>query len=235
MVFTYCLANSIYIFLCGAGKGHLMSRVFLFRSRQQYVKHVSASWRSWCQTDVCALCLEFVEMSTSHSRDAQLKQFMQMYELRAVCNGCIEKHSHISYTIIATPHRCSHDVLLARAKVRGHRWSRVFQRPTHPRPHRYEVCWYFQEDVGCCMHRDRCTFASSPEEAAVWNLQKHTNLDHRTLIHLITQRKQQAESKKEDARSSSQELSSYQEKLLEEYRCSSNEILVVSKLKSCTR
>nr|XP_699251.2 helicase with zinc finger domain 2 [Danio rerio] len=166
-------------------------------------------------------------MSTSHSRDAQLQQFMQMYELRAVCNGCTEKHSHISYTIIATPHRCSHDVLLARAKVRGSRWSRVFQRPTHPRPQRYEVCWYFQEDVGCRIHRDRCTFASSPEEAAVWNLQKHTNLDHRTIIHLITQRKRRAESKKE-AQPSFQELSSYQEKLLEEYRSSSNEILVIS-------
>ncbi|XP_026145910.1 helicase with zinc finger domain 2-like [Carassius auratus] len=172
---------------------------------------------------------ESVKMSTVQSRDAKLQAFMQMYELRAACNVCTHKKSHVSYSIIATPHRCSHSLLLVRAKVRGHKWSPVSVRPTHPQPSRYEVCWYFKEDVGCYMHHNRCTFASSPEEAAVWNLQKHTNLDHKTLIHLITQRKRLDEhSRQEDGQSSAHEPSSYQEKLLEEYRCSSNEILIIS-------
>ncbi|XP_073704971.1 3'-5' exoribonuclease HELZ2 [Garra rufa] len=168
-------------------------------------------------------------MSMVKSRDAQLQAFMQIYELRAVCNACTHKHSRISYSIITTPHRCSHNLLLVRVKVRGHRWSPVSTRPSHPRPIRYEVCWYFKEDVGCCVHHDRCTFASSPEEAAVWNLQKHTNLDHKTLIHLITQRKRLDEqSRQEDGQLSTHEPSSYQEKLLEEYRRSCNEILIIS-------
>ncbi|KAG1934976.1 putative helicase with zinc finger domain [Pimephales promelas] len=168
-------------------------------------------------------------MSTVNARDAQLQEFMQMYELRAACNVCIHQYSRISYSIIATPHRCSHNLLLVRAKVRGHKWSPVFSRPSHPRPSRYEVCWYFKEDVGCYVHHDRCTFASSPEEAAVWNLQKNTNLDDKTLIHLITQRERLAEqSRQGDGQSNFHELSSYQEKLLEEYRSSSNEILIIS-------
>uniref|UniRef100_A0A671K4Z8 RNB domain-containing protein n=1 Tax=Sinocyclocheilus anshuiensis TaxID=1608454 RepID=A0A671K4Z8_9TELE len=163
------------------------------------------------------LWLESVEMSTVQSRDAQLQAFLQMYELRAACNVCTHKQSHISYSIIATPHRCSHNLLLVRAKVRGHKWSPVSERPAYPQPSRYEVCWYFKQDVGCYMHHNRCTFASSPEEAAVWNLQKHTNLDHKTLIHLITQRKRLDEqSRQEDGQSSAREPSSYQEKLLEE-------------------
>ncbi|XDV27827.1 hypothetical protein PO909_031305 [Leuciscus waleckii] len=175
------------------------------------------------------LWLESVEMSTVQARDAQLQEFMQMYELRAACNDCTHEYSRISYSIIATPHRCSHNLLLVRAKVRGHKWRPVFSRPSHPRPARYEVCWYFKEDVGCYVHHDRCTFASSPEEAAVWNLQKNTNLDHKSLIHLITQRERLAEqSRQGDGQSSSHELSSYQEKLLEEYRTSSNEIRIIS-------
>uniref|UniRef100_A0A8C2PXC4 Si:dkey-97a13.6 n=1 Tax=Cyprinus carpio TaxID=7962 RepID=A0A8C2PXC4_CYPCA len=175
-------------------------------------------------------------MSTVKSRDAQLQEFMQMYELRATCNACTHKQTRISYSIIATPHRCSHNLLLVRAKVRGHKWSPVSMRPAYPQPSRYEVCWYFKEDIGCYMHLESCTFASSPEEAAVWNLQKHTNLDHETLIHLITQRKRLNEqSRQGDGQLSTHEPSSYQEKLLEEYRCSSNEILIVSKMKICTR
>ncbi|KAK7159588.1 hypothetical protein R3I94_005818 [Phoxinus phoxinus] len=175
------------------------------------------------------LWLESVEMSTVKARDAKLQEFMQMYELRAACNACAHKYSRICYSIIATPHRCSHNLLLVRAKVRGHKWRPVFSRPTHPQPIRYEVCWYFKEDVGCYVHHDRCTFASSLEEAAVWNLQKHTNLDHTRFIQLITQRERLAEQGRQgEGQSSSHELSSYQEKLLEEYRSSSNEILIIS-------
>ncbi|KAI2667799.1 Helicase with zinc finger domain 2 [Labeo rohita] len=177
---------------------------------------------------VCVLWLESVEMSMVQSRDAQLQAFMQIYELRAACNVCTHKHSRISYSMITTPHRCSHNLLLARVK-RGQRWSPVSMRPSYPQPIRYEVCWYFLEDVGCYVHHDRCTFASSQEEAAVWNLQKHTNLDHKRLIHLITQRKRLDEqSRQEDGQSSPHEPSSYQEKLLEEYRRSCNEILIIS-------
>ncbi|XP_016419626.1 helicase with zinc finger domain 2-like isoform X2 [Sinocyclocheilus rhinocerous] len=168
-------------------------------------------------------------MSIVQSRDAQLQAFMQMYELRAACNACTHKQSRISYSIIATPHRCSHNLLLVRAKFRGHKWSPVSMRPSYPRPNRYEVCWYFKEDVGCYVHHDRCTFASSPEEAAVWNLQKHTNLNHERLIHLITQRQRLDEqSRQEDGQSRAHEPLSYKEKLLEEYRRSCNEILIIS-------
>uniref|UniRef100_A0A9J8D0W5 Si:dkey-97a13.6 n=1 Tax=Cyprinus carpio carpio TaxID=630221 RepID=A0A9J8D0W5_CYPCA len=164
----------------------------------------------------CMCVMAFQEMSTVQSRDAQLQAFMQEYELRAACNACTHKYSRISYSIIATPHRCSHNLLLVRAKVRGHRWNPVSMRPSYPHPNRYEVCWYFKEDVGCYVHHDRCTFASSPEEAAV-------------LIHLITQRQRLDEqSRQEDGQSRAHEPLSYKEKLLEEYRRSCNEILIVS-------
>lgn len=207
-----------------------MSCVFLFPHLrlhlQQYLRlRVPAEG-----IHVCVLWLESVEMSMVQSRDAQLQAFMQIYELRAACNVCTHKHSRISYSMITTPHRCSHNLLLARVK-RGQRWSPVSMRPSYPQPIRYEVCWYFLEDVGCYVHHDRCTFASSQEEAAVWNLQKHTNLDHKRLIHLITQRKRLDEqSRQEDGQSSPHEPSSYQEKLLEEYRRSCNEILIVSSM-----
>ncbi|KAL0201259.1 hypothetical protein M9458_004446, partial [Cirrhinus mrigala] len=55
-------------------------------------------------------------MAMVQSRDAQLQAFMQIYELRAACNACTHKRSRISYSIITTPHRCSHDLLLARVK-----------------------------------------------------------------------------------------------------------------------
>ncbi|TRY66323.1 hypothetical protein DNTS_024319 [Danionella cerebrum] len=163
-------------------------------------------------------------MSTGRPRDAYLQEFMQMYELRAACDGCTHKHSRISYSITATPHQCSRDLLLVKAKIRGHKWSPVLPRPTHPRPRRYEVCWYFQEDIGCSKHHEKCTYASCPEEAAVWNMQKNTNLDNKTIIHLITQKNQLAE----HGETSSQGHSSYQERLLEEYRRSNNEILIIS-------
>uniref|UniRef100_A0A8C2DV44 Si:dkey-97a13.6 n=2 Tax=Cyprinus carpio TaxID=7962 RepID=A0A8C2DV44_CYPCA len=164
----------------------------------------------------CMCVMAFQEMSTVQSRDAQLQAFMQEYELRAACNACTHKYSRISYSIIATPHSCSHNLLLVRAKVRGHRWNPVSMRPSYPHPNRYEVCWYFKEDVGCYVHHDRCTFASSPEEAAV-------------LIHLITQRQRLDEqSRQEDGQSRAHEPLSYKEKLLEEYRRSCNEILIVS-------
>uniref|UniRef100_A0A8C1QFN1 Si:dkey-97a13.6 n=1 Tax=Cyprinus carpio TaxID=7962 RepID=A0A8C1QFN1_CYPCA len=177
----------------------------------------------------CMCVMAFQEMSTVQSRDAQLQAFMEKYELRAACNACTHKYSRISYSIIATPHSCSHNLLLVRAKVRGHRWNPVSMRPSYPHPNRYEVCWYFKEDVGCYVHHDRCTFASSPEEAAVWNLQKQTNLDHVRLIHLITQRQRLDEqSRQEDGQSRAHEPLSYKEKLLEEYRRSCNEILIIS-------
>lgn len=190
----------------------------------------SCTWSWECQLKtVCVLWLESLEMSTVQSRDAQLQAFMQMYELRAACNDCTHKQSRICYSIITTPHRCSHNLLLVRAKARGHKWSPVSMRPSYPCPNRYEVCWYFKEDVGCYVHHDRCTFASSPEEAAVWNLQKHTNLDHERLIHLITQRQRlDKQSRQEDGQSRAHEPLSYKEKLLEEYRRSCNEILIVS-------
>ncbi|XP_051984818.1 helicase with zinc finger domain 2 [Xyrauchen texanus] len=168
-------------------------------------------------------------MATAQSRDAQLLEFMQLYELKAACQVCTHKHSRISYSIISKTHHCTQDLLLVRAKVNGLRWSPVYCRPSHPQPILYRVCWFFKEDVGCIVHCDCCTFASSKEEAAVWNLQKHTNLDHKSLIHLITQRERLTkQNRNSDSQSSSQNLPSYQEKLLEEYRRSSNEILIIS-------
>lgn len=85
------------------------------------------------------------------------------------------------------------------------------------------------------MHGNYCTFARSTEEAAVWNLEKQTNSDHKNLIHLINQREKVSEhSRQGDVKSSSQSLSVYQEKLLEEFRRSSNEILIVGEAKYCT-
>ncbi|XP_065122965.1 3'-5' exoribonuclease HELZ2 isoform X1 [Paramisgurnus dabryanus] len=168
-------------------------------------------------------------MSTMQLKDAQLQQFMQVYALRTACNECTRKHSYISYSILSVPHRCSQNLMLVKAKAKGHRWSPVSCRPSYPRPRRYEVCWFFKEEVGCTVHRDKCTFARSTEEAAVWNLEKQTSLDHKSLIHLINQREKVNEhSRREDVKSSSQSLSLYQEKLLEEFRRSSNEILIIS-------
>lgn len=162
------------------------------------------------------------------SKDAHLQEFMQVYELRAACKECAYRRSRISYSILSVPHRCAQDLILVKAKVKGHRWSPVSHPPSYPRPSRYEVCWFFKEDAGCVVHRERCTFASSVEEAAVWNLQKQTNLDLKSLILFFNQtEKLNKQSRQGDAQSSSRSPSSYQEKLLEEYRQSSNEILIV--------
>lgn len=169
-------------------------------------------------------------MSTMQSRDAKVQEFMEGYELRAGCNECTYRRSRVSYSFLSVSHQCAQDLMLVKAKVKGHRWSTVSHRPSYPRPSRYEVCWFFKEDAGCVVHGERCTFARSAEEAAVWNLQKQTNLDLESLILLINQTKKLKEQIREGyAHSSSRSPSSYQEKLLEEYRKSSNEILIVGK------
>ncbi|XP_067359876.1 3'-5' exoribonuclease HELZ2-like isoform X1 [Channa argus] len=49
------------------------------------------------------------------------------------------------------------------------------------------VCNYFVENSGCTHHKNRCTFARSEEEAAVWNFVKRYRLDHVLLCNLVAQ------------------------------------------------
>uniref|UniRef100_A0A7N6F662 C3H1-type domain-containing protein n=1 Tax=Anabas testudineus TaxID=64144 RepID=A0A7N6F662_ANATE len=122
-------------------------------------------------------------MSDSESRLAQL---MSTHDLKLACNQCSVKEKEITYKLRSVQHVCAHNLLLCRAKG-GSIWRPVSRRPTFPKPSHYMVCYHFVENFGCTYHKNRCTFARSDEEAAVWNFVKHHKLDHVFLCNLIAQ------------------------------------------------
>nr|XP_020471411.1 helicase with zinc finger domain 2 isoform X2 [Monopterus albus] len=108
------------------------------------------------------------------------------HDFKLVCTQCSVKEKEITYTLKPVYHQCACNVLLCKAKG-GSIWRPISKRPTFPNPSQYETCWYFKEDSGCSYHGNRCTFARSDEEAAVWNFVKQHRLDHTLLCNLIAQ------------------------------------------------
>ncbi|XP_022600678.1 helicase with zinc finger domain 2 isoform X1 [Seriola dumerili] len=108
------------------------------------------------------------------------------HDLKLACTQCSVKEREITYTLKSVHHQCARTLLLCKAKG-GSEWRPVNGRPKFPMPSQYEVCHYFVESFGCTYHRNRCTFARSDEEAAVWNFVKRHRLDHILLCNLVAQ------------------------------------------------
>ncbi|KAM9859234.1 3'-5' exoribonuclease HELZ2-like [Aulostomus maculatus] len=108
------------------------------------------------------------------------------HDLKLVCAQCSIQENEITYMIKSVPHQCAHNLFLCRA-TGGSKWRPVSRRPAFPNPIRYMVCNYYVEGRGCTEHKNRCTFARSEEEAAVWNFEKHQKLDHASLCSLVAQ------------------------------------------------
>ncbi|KAM9362141.1 3'-5' exoribonuclease HELZ2-like [Symphorus nematophorus] len=122
-------------------------------------------------------------MSASGS---QLAPLLSTHDLKLVCAQCSVKEKEITYTLKSVHHQCARSLLLCKAKG-GSRWRPISRRPTFPNPSQYEVCHFFVEGYGCKHHKNRCTFARSAEEAAVWTFVKRHRIDHVTLYQLIAQ------------------------------------------------
>ncbi|XP_042082561.1 helicase with zinc finger domain 2 isoform X4 [Haplochromis burtoni] len=122
-------------------------------------------------------------MSASASR---LSPLLLVYDLKLVCTQCSVKEQEITYRLKSVQHKCGHNVLLCKAKG-GIKWRPVSRRPIFPNPNKYMACWYYVEGRGCTQHKNRCTFARSDEEAAVWTFEKHQGLDHALLCNLIAE------------------------------------------------
>ncbi|KAM7006817.1 3'-5' exoribonuclease HELZ2-like [Tautogolabrus adspersus] len=122
-------------------------------------------------------------MSASESKLAPL---LSTHFLRLVCPQCSVQKGEITYSLTSVQHQCERSLLLCKARD-GDTWRLVSRRPKFPNPSRYEVCYYFKEGSGCREHKNRCTFARSDEEAAVWTFEKQHRVDHFLLCQLITQ------------------------------------------------
>lgn len=120
-------------------------------------------------------------MSTSGSRLAPL---LSTHDLKVVCAQCCVQEKEITYKLKSVQHQCTRNLLLCKAKGSS-KWRPVSRRPTFPKPSQYAVCYFFQEGLGCTHHKNRCTFARSDEEAAVWTFEKNHRLDHVLLCHLV--------------------------------------------------
>ncbi|XP_070758361.1 3'-5' exoribonuclease HELZ2-like [Enoplosus armatus] len=116
----------------------------------------------------------------------KLAPLLATHDLKCVCTQCSVKVKEITYTLKSVHHQCARNVLLCKAKG-GSKWRPVSKRPKFPNPSQYEVCCFFVEGRGCTYHKNRCTFARSHEEAAVWTFEKRQRLDHGLLCHLIAQ------------------------------------------------
>ncbi|XP_053171369.1 helicase with zinc finger domain 2-like [Scomber japonicus] len=117
---------------------------------------------------------------------SKLALLSSTHDLKLVCTQCSVKEKEITYSLKSVQHQCSHDLLLCRAKG-GSKWRPVSRRPTFPKPSQYMRCKFFVEGSSCTRHQNRCTFARSAEEAAVWNFEKRQGLDHDHLCYLISQ------------------------------------------------
>ncbi|XP_044069058.1 helicase with zinc finger domain 2-like isoform X3 [Siniperca chuatsi] len=122
-------------------------------------------------------------MSASGSKLAAL---LSTHDLKLVCTQCSVEEKEITYTLKSVQHQCARNLLLCKAKG-GSKWRPVSRRPMFPNPSKYDVCCFFVEGSGCTYHKNRCTFARSDEEAAVWTFEKCHRLDHALLCQLIAQ------------------------------------------------
>ncbi|XP_029356997.1 helicase with zinc finger domain 2 isoform X2 [Echeneis naucrates] len=108
------------------------------------------------------------------------------HDLKLACAQCSVKVTEITYKLKLVQHKCALTLLLCKAKACS-KWRPVSKKPTFPKPAQYQVCRYFVDNFGCTRHKNRCTFARSDEEAAVWNFVKDYRLDHILLHKLVAQ------------------------------------------------
>lgn len=123
---------------------------------------------------------------------SSLSSLLLTHELKLACDHCCAQENQITYLLKSVHHQCKHTLLLCRAKD-NLRWRPVSKRPTFPNPAQYEVCWFFKENFGCTVHKNRCTFARSKEEAAVWTFEKQHGFDRLHLCAIITQSERKPE------------------------------------------
>ncbi|XP_062853231.1 3'-5' exoribonuclease HELZ2-like [Trichomycterus rosablanca] len=122
------------------------------------------------------------------SRDEDINMLhilQQTLDLCVCCNQCCKGRTEISFDLVTHSHQCSKNILLARDKGGNNQWKQVVSPPKFPKPSTYAVCWFYAEGRGCKMHEDKCTFARSNEEAAVWNFIKKECIDLSQLISLV--------------------------------------------------
>ncbi|XP_042261546.1 helicase with zinc finger domain 2 isoform X1 [Thunnus maccoyii] len=117
---------------------------------------------------------------------SKLALLLSTHDLKLVCAKCSVREKEITYSLKSVQHQCARNILLCRAKG-GSKWRPVSRRPAFPNPSQYMGCWFYVEGSGCTQHKNRCTFARSDEEAAVWNFEKRQGLDHTLLCNLLAQ------------------------------------------------
>ncbi|KAM4729429.1 3'-5' exoribonuclease HELZ2-like [Anableps anableps] len=123
-----------------------------------------------------------------------LSPLLLTYDLTLACSRCCIQENQITFRLRPVQHQCEQQVLLCRTKGASV-WRPVSKRPTFPNPKQYEVCWHFKEGLGCTVHKNRCTYARSHEEAAVWTFEKKCGVDHQLLCGMLVQPKSKAEQK----------------------------------------
>ncbi|TRY98909.1 hypothetical protein DNTS_032004 [Danionella cerebrum] len=121
----------------------------------------------------------------------KLRVFLETHSLCVRCERCCEKSGNISFSPLRTTHKCSENLLLIRQKDSNSVWRPVaplpnIQTPKYvTRPSQYKVCWHYTEARGCQSHGNRCTFARSPEEAALWNIMKEEHLSIPQIVKIL--------------------------------------------------
>ncbi|KAL1786311.1 helicase with zinc finger protein domain 2 [Sigmodon hispidus] len=118
------------------------------------------------------------------TRGSSLARLYAQVDLHLGCSHCTQCLNESTYILREVEHDCSREILLVRYKqgAEGKVWRKVGRRPSFPRPMRYEVCRYYSPGLGCRRHWNRCTFASSSEEALVWTFERKYNLPRLELI-----------------------------------------------------
>ncbi|XP_062853232.1 3'-5' exoribonuclease HELZ2-like [Trichomycterus rosablanca] len=116
----------------------------------------------------------------------KLHILQQTLDLHVCCSQCCERKTEITLSLIELSHQCSRNILLVRQKDKNKQWKLVDPRPEFPVPEKYLVCSHYTEERGCTLHKNKCTYARSKEEAKVWNFMKTEGREHSSLIKLIT-------------------------------------------------
>lgn len=122
------------------------------------------------------------------TKELALARLCAQVDLCLGCSCCAQRLNESTYVLHPVEHSCSNEILLARFKraAKSRVWRKVNQRPSFPRPARYEVCRYYSPGQGCRRHRNQCTFARSPEEALVWTFEREQGV-HRLWLKAAVQ------------------------------------------------
>ncbi|XP_072852771.2 3'-5' exoribonuclease HELZ2 [Pogona vitticeps] len=144
-----------------------------------------------------------------------LEPLLDQVVLHLACSKCAQPENETTYRLKEVEHPCVMEILLARCKESQRRkvWRKIARRPVFPNPAHYDVCRYYVAGSGCAKHRNRCTFAWSPEEVVVWTFEREKGLERHVLKTLLRQlqtgRFANGVSKLPDASASEQILSEF--------------------------